>query len=186
MPPLPIRLYGDPVLREKAQPITEITDELRHFAAAMIETMYEAGGVGLAANQVGDRRRILVLDVSERGEKGSAKRRRIPPAPEPEVYINPEVLESSVEDDDYSEGCLSIPGVEADVFRPRRLRLRWTDLEGQQHEQEIDGMRARVLQHEIDHLDGVLFIDHLPENRRKSLAGALARIRQSPPPDALD
>lgn len=178
MPPLAIRLYGDPVLREKAQPIERIDDDLRQLADDMIETMYEAQGIGLAGNQIGEARRILVLDVTERGEKGSRLRLRKPPEPQPEVYINPEILDSSIEDEGYSEGCLSIPGVEGEVFRPLALRLRWTDLDGQTHEAEFDGLRARVLQHEIDHLDGILFIDRLPESRRKGLAGALALIRK--------
>jgi len=173
---LPIRLYGDPVLREKAQPIAEITDDLRQFAADMGETMYAAGGIGLAANQVGDLRRILVVDVTDRGEKRSKKRAK--PGTHLEVYINPEVLETSVEDEGYSEGCLSIPGLEGDVYRPVRIRLRWTDLDGQTREADFTDLHARVLLHEIDHLDGVLFVDHLPPARRTAIAPALARIRQ--------
>lgn len=166
---LPIRMYGDPVLREKAQPITDITDDLRAFAEDMIETMYDANGIGLAANQVGDLRRIFVVDTGERdGRKGKF----------PEVFINPEILESSIEDDTYKEGCLSIPDLEGDVFRPVELKVRYMDLEGQVHEEEMDDIRARVFQHELDHLDGILFVDLMPDKARLKLVGALNKLKQ--------
>lgn len=176
---LPIRYYGDPVLREKAAPVAAVDDELRRLAADMGETMYAASGIGLAANQVGVARRVLVLDVSDHyaGSKKGGKR-SAPEEPHLEVYFNAEIVESSVEDGDYSEGCLSMPGLEGDVWRPLRIRVKWMDLDGKPHDAWIDGLRARVMQHEIDHLDGILFIDHLPTAERASLAGRLNRLKQ--------
>jgi peptide deformylase len=176
---LPIRKYGDPILRQKARPIAAITAELRQLAADMGETMYAANGIGLAANQIGRLERILVLDVVQTDDgPGKPRGRQRTSERQLEVYLNPEILDTGIEDDTYSEGCLSIPGLEGDVYRPLRLTLRWMDLDGATHEASFDGMRARVLQHEIDHLDGILFIDRLPEARRASLAGALNRLKK--------
>ncbi|MBX3730183.1 MAG: peptide deformylase [Candidatus Sumerlaeia bacterium] len=176
---LPIRKYGDPILREKAQPVAVVTDELRQLAVDMGETMYAANGIGLAANQIGRLERILVLDVVQTDDgPGKPRKRQRTNERQLEVYLNPEIVDSGIEDDSYSEGCLSIPGLEGDVFRPLRITLRWMDLEGANHQADFDGMRARVLQHEIDHLDGILFIDRLPEARRASLAGALNRMKK--------
>lgn len=179
---LEIRKYGDPVLRETARPVEEVTEDLRQQALDMGETMYAAAGIGLAANQIGDLRRILVIDVlqsedAETPQARKAKRSACRPR-HLEIFINPELLESSELDEPYTEGCLSIPGVEGEVYRPRAIRLRWMDPEGQTHEAEFDGLRARVLQHEIDHLNGVLFIDHLGLMKRKMLAGKLNRIKK--------
>lgn len=175
---LPIRKYGDPVLREKARPIEAVDDALRAFAQDMAETMRAANGIGLAANQVGDLRRILVLDVADVGERAPGGERQRGPGRQLEVYLNPEILEETAEDEDYNEGCLSIPGVEADVYRPVGIRLRWMDLDGERHEESFDGLRARVLQHEIDHLDGILFPDRLGLIARQRLAGKLRRLRR--------
>lgn len=178
MPLLPIRKYGDPVLRQVAEPVSRVTDELRQLAADMGETMYEANGIGLAANQVGDLRRILVIDVADVGERAGGEARQRGPARQLEVFINPVVLWESPEDDDYNEGCLSMPGIEGDVYRPIAIRLRWMDLEGAEHEEEADGIRARVLLHEIDHLDGKLFTDRLGLLARQRVAGKLRRLRE--------
>ncbi|MDK2972333.1 MAG: peptide deformylase [Candidatus Sumerlaeota bacterium] len=176
---LPIRIYGDSILRETARPISQVTEELRTLAADMGETMYAANGVGLAANQIGRLDRILVLDVEQTDDAPGKRRKRGRTGQRLlEVYLNPEILSSSIEDESYNEGCLSIPGIEGDVYRPLTIRLRWMDLEGKLHEDEAEGMRARVLQHEIDHLNGVLFIDHLPEAKRLALAGRLNRLKK--------
>lgn len=179
MSALTIRMYGDPVLREKAAPIDAVTAELRELAAEMAETMYEHDGIGLAGNQVGIARRIFVMDASEEyaGSKRNGKR-TAPEEPQYEVLLNPEIVEASDEDCEYSEGCLSIPGVEGKVFRPARIRVRWQDLDGAQHEEELDDLRARVFQHELDHLDGVLFVDRMAVPLRARLAGKLNALRQ--------
>lgn len=176
---LPIRFYGDPVLREKATPYAlPVTEEVRRLAADMGETMYAARGVGLAGNQVGVAKRILVIDVSDEYAEKKSGKRGAPANPQLEVYLNAEIVESAVEDDDYNEGCLSMPGIEGNVWRPLRIRVKWDDLDGKAHDEWIDDFRARVLQHEIDHLNGVLFIDHLPPAQRASLAGKLNRLKQ--------
>ncbi len=179
MPALPLRFYGDPVLRVKAQPAGPVDDALRALAGDMAETMYANDGIGLAANQVGVTRRIVVVDASDEyaGSKRNGKRTR-PEDPHYEVMLDPELLEASDEDDEYSEGCLSIPGVEGEVFRSVRVRARWRDLEGTVHEEELEGLRARVFQHEIDHIDGILFVDRMADATRSRLAGKLNQLRQ--------
>lgn len=170
---LTIRIYDDPVLREVARPIEQITEQHRQLAADMTETMYESRGVGLAANQVGVAERMIVIDVewSEKRNNGNAKARN------PMVMINPEILEESADDERESEGCLSLPQIEADVWRSVRVRFRYTDLNGKVHEEEATGLKARCLQHEVDHLNGILFIDRMAVNEREALAGQLAKLR---------
>jgi len=178
---LPIRIYGDPVLRQRATEITreQVDEALRQFAIDMGETMYANSGIGLAANQVGDLRRIFVVDVdqvnNEIRKKGRVKdqaRRLL------RVYLNPEIIESSDEDDTYDEGCLSIPELEGPVFRPIRIKVRYQTLEWNIQEEWLSGLHARVFQHELDHLDGLMFIDRMAEEARLRLAGALGRIRR--------
>lgn len=170
---LRIYLYDDPVLRQVAQPVKKITDKTRQLAADMIETMYDARGVGLAANQVGALERVITVDT-DWSEKRNAK-----PAPRnPLVLINPEILEESAEDESSSEGCLSLPEIEGDVWRSLRIRFRYMDLDGNTHEEEATGLKARCIQHEVDHLNGVLFIDRMAPESRLELAGQLARLRE--------
>jgi peptide deformylase len=148
---LDIRVLGDPILREDTKPVTEITDELRALVRNMFETMYLAKGIGLAAPQVGRTERLAVVDVDDN----------------PLVIINPEVVHSEGKEKG-EEGCLSIPDVYGDVERPARVRVRATDLDGKEIELEADGLFARCLQHEIDHLHGKLFIDYLSVLKRRS------------------
>ncbi len=162
---LPIRLYGDPVLRARAKPVETFDDDLREFIASMIETMHAAEGIGLAAPQVGVSRALCVVDVGLI-EKGQL----------PKVFINPVIHESSAEEDVHEEGCLSIPGITEDVKRPVRIRLTYQDENGKEHELECSGMLARVLQHEIDHLHGVFFTDKLSSIKRKLLSKKLRNI----------
>jgi len=143
--PLSIVYYPDPVLREPAAPITEIDDEVRELAAAMVESMVLADGIGLAAPQVGVGRRLIV--VSPTGEPEDAT-----------VHLNPRVVETSKEEVEFEEGCLSFPEIRGNVIRPERVTVEFTDLEGKTFRGEADGLLARVLQHEIDHLDGILFV----------------------------
>lgn len=156
----PIRTFGDPVLRMETKPIVEITDTVRVLAQDMIETMYDAPGVGLAANQIGVSKRIAVFDAQD--ELG------------PRVMINPEILEVSGEYE-LEEGCLSVPGHWWEITRPAFARVRALDLDGNEVEYSGDGLMGRVLQHEIAHLDGGLLLDVLPKRVRKK---ALKDLRE--------
>jgi peptide deformylase len=151
----PLVILPDPALRLVSEPVTEITDEIRKLAEDMLDTMYEAPGVGLAAIQIGVTKRIVTMDVS----KSETER-------QPLVLINPEILWSSEEKRSYEEGCLSIPEYYEEVERPDRVRFRYTTLEGETIEREADGLMATCVQHEIDHLNGVLFIDYLSKLKR--------------------
>jgi peptide deformylase len=169
---LRIVIYGDDRLKQTAGPVEEMTPEIRKLIADMGESMYAASGVGLAGPQVGVLKRLLVLDVDQVGEGQSPEKRR-----QLRAYINPEILWQSDEDSVMSEGCLSIPGVDAEVYRPVRIRFKYRDLDWEEHEEEAEGLLARVLQHEIDHLDGTLFVDHLGFVKRQAVAGKLRRLR---------
>ena len=145
----------DPILRQTSAPLTQVTDADRRFMDQMLATMYEAPGVGLAAVQVGEPRRIITIDVAREDEPKA-----------PMFLVNPEVLWSSDDRASYEEGCLSIPDYYAEVERPARVRVRYRDYHGKEQEQEADGLLAVCLQHEIDHLNGVLFIDYLSKLKR--------------------
>jgi peptide deformylase len=163
---LPIYLYGQPVLRKKARPVRAVTPEIRERAEAMFATMRNARGIGLAANQVGLLQRIVVVDISEM-EEGAG----IPPF----VLINPEVVE---EEGKWimEEGCLSIPEIRGDVERAETVRVRYRDLDFQEMEVTADGILGRVLLHEIDHINGVLFIDRIGQEVLKTLKGRLNKV----------
>ncbi len=169
-----IRIYGDECLREQSVPVEKIDDEkVKKLIEDMIETMYEEDGIGLAASQVGENVRIFVADTSAAENENHTQGQR-----NPVVYINPEILEESPEDDVMEEGCLSLPDLNGQVYRPLRIKLRYTTPDGEQHEENLDGMRSRCCQHELDHLDGKLFIDRMPFVRRSLLAGKLAAIKR--------
>ena len=166
---LPIRIYGDPVLREKAEPVADIDDEVRRLAADMLETLADAEGVGLAGPQVGESRRLIVVHPpADRGENRE----------EPRVLVNPQVVQSDGPQVSGEEGCLSIPGIYEDVKRKERVRVKAVDLDGDEVELEADGWIARILQHEIDHLDGVLFIDRIGPMRRALLKKRLRELQE--------
>ncbi|HEY6916587.1 MAG TPA: peptide deformylase [Allosphingosinicella sp.] len=162
----------DPLLRQISSPVEAVTDETRALIADMIETMYAAHGIGLAAIQVGVAKRILVIDLQEPEEEGGE------PVKKPMVFINPEILSESEELQVYNEGCLSVPEQYAEVERPERIRARWLDEKGEAHEEELDGLLAVCLQHEMDHLNGILFIDHLSRLKRDMLLKKLAKARK--------
>lgn len=168
------RIYEtpDPVLREISKPVETFDDELKTLVSDMFETMYAAPGIGLAAVQVGVPIRLLVIDLQEPQEEGGE------PVRDPKTFINPEILWHSDQDVPYTEGCLSVPEQYAEVMRPDRIRARWRDVEGQSHEEEIDGLLAVCLQHEMDHLNGVLFIDHLSRLKRDMVLKKLAKWRK--------
>ncbi|MDD7910080.1 peptide deformylase [Pseudovibrio exalbescens] len=154
-----IVILPDAVLRQKCLPITEVNDEIRQLADDMLETMYAAPGIGLAASQIGVLKRIFVVDVAERGEGEEDKK-------EPRVFINPEITWSSEETAPYQEGCLSIPEIYEEVQRPIAIKVSYLNRDGEACELEADGLLATCIQHELDHLDGVLFIDYLSRLKR--------------------
>jgi len=169
---LPIVEVPDPRLRKISSPVETVGDEVRKLVADMFETMYAAPGIGLAAIQVGVPKRILVIDLQEPEEEGGA------PVKDPRVFINPEILTHSDQEVPYTEGCLSVPDQYAEVDRPDRIRARWLDLDGKAHEEEIVGLLATCLQHEMDHLEGILFIDHLSRLKREMILKKLAKQRK--------
>ncbi|CAK00575.1 peptide deformylase [Bartonella tribocorum] len=157
MPMRSLVTLPDPILREVSKPVEQVDTALQELADDMLETMYHAKGIGLAAIQIGIPLRMLVIDVSGNAEDTQKK---------PLVIINPEILWLSDERNVYKEGCLSIPDYFAEVERPKRLRVRYQNREGKQKEIEADDLLATCLQHEIDHLDGRLFIDYISRIKR--------------------
>jgi peptide deformylase len=160
----PILILPDPRLRLVSEPVTAIDGDVRRLIDDMFETMYDAPGIGLAAIQVGVPKRIVTADLAKKDE---------PPAPQ--VFINPEILEKSEDLSVYEEGCLSIPEVHEDVERPARIRVRYLDRDGKPQEIEAEGLLATCLQHEIDHLNGVLFIDHISKLKRDYIQRKFAK-----------
>lgn len=151
----PLVILPDPILREVSKPVERVDAPLKAFAEDMLETMYDAPGIGLAAIQVGEPIRMLVIDVS-----------RDEDAKQPMVFVNPEIVWTSDSPNVHEEGCLSIPDYYAEVERPAEVKVSFLDLEGQKREMAADGLLATCLQHEIDHLNGVLFIDHISKLKR--------------------
>ena len=169
---LPIIETPDPRLRTVSTPVEAIDAELQTLIDDMFETMYAAPGIGLAAIQVGVPKRLLVIDLQEE-EADDGK-----PIRDPRVFINPEILEESEEVQLYNEGCLSVPDQYAEVERPAVIRARWQDREGKTHEEQLDGLLGICLQHEMDHLEGILFIDHLSRLKRDMVLKKLLKARQ--------
>lgn len=170
---LPILEVPDPRLRRISEPVAEVTDEIRALIADMFETMYAAPGIGLAAAQVDRPIRLLVMDLGDGPADAEGK-----PTRNPRVFINPEILDPSDELGSYNEGCLSVPDQYAEVERPARVRARWLDEQGIAHEELLDGLTATCLQHEMDHLNGVLFIDHLSRLKREMVLKKLEKLRR--------
>ena len=170
---LPILEAPDPRLRIISKPVETIDDTLRALVADMFETMYAAPGIGLAAVQVGVPKRLLVIDLQEE-EDADGK-----PVRTPLVFINPEIVDPAEDFSVYNEGCLSVPDQYAEVERPATCRARWMDLDGKQHDEQIEGMLATCLQHEMDHLQGILFIDHLSRLKRDMILKKLAKLKKA-------
>ncbi len=172
---LKILQYGHPLLREKSFDLKRVGSREKELFAAMGETMYAANGIGLAGPQVGVMERIFVLDIDQRNEspKEAQETRNL------QVFINPEIVWESEEDEPYEEGCLSIPQIHKDIYRPAAIRVVARDENFEEFELEADDLLARVIQHELDHLNGVLFIDHLSRINRALLGGELNRIKQA-------
>ncbi len=162
----------DPRLRAVAKPVAQVDDTVRTLIDDMTETMYAARGIGLAATQLGIEQRVLVIDLQEEEDEEGK------PIRAPHAFVNPELLWVSDETSIYNEGCLSIPEQYAEVERPARCRVKWLDREGKTHEQEYDGLMATCMQHEIDHLNGILFIDHLSRLKRDMVVKKLAKLRK--------
>src|SRR6476646_1213638 len=171
------RIYEtpEPVLREISKPVETFDAELKTLVSDMFETMYDAPGIGLAAVQVGVPIRLLVIDLQEpeNPEDEDSK-----PVKDPKVFVNPEILWHSDMEVPYTEGCLSVPEQYAEVMRPDKIRAKWRDVEGKSYEEEIEGLLAVCLQHEMDHLNGVLFIDHLSRLKRDMVLKKLAKWRK--------
>jgi len=169
---LPIVEVPDPRLKQISSPVEKVNDEIRALIADMFETMYAAPGIGLAAVQVGVPKRVLVIDLQEPEEEGGE------PVRDPRVFINPEIISHSDQEVPYTEGCLSVPDQYAEVDRPDRIRARWLDEQGTPHEEEISGLLAVCLQHEMDHLEGILFIDRLSRLKREMILRKIAKARK--------
>lgn len=163
-----ILLHPDPRLKKTASSISDVDDDLRALADDMLQTMYDAPGIGLAAPQVGILKRLIVLDcVKEDGAK-----------PRPLVMFNPEIVSSSDETSVYEEGCLSIPEQFADVTRPAEVEVRWIDRDGDAQQEVFTGLWATCAQHEIDHLDGKLFIDYLKPLKRQMITRKMVKLKR--------
>ncbi len=163
-----ILIHPDPRLKKVCAPVDDLTDELRKLADDMLETMYEAPGVGLAAPQIGVLSRLIVLDcIKEEGE-----------APRPLILFNPEVIASSDETNVYEEGCLSIPDQYAEVTRPKVVDVTWMDQNGKLQQETFDGLWATCVQHEIDHLNGKLFIDYLKPLKRQMITRKMQKLKR--------
>ncbi|MDC9831983.1 peptide deformylase [Rhizobium binxianense] len=164
----PLIILPDPLLRQLSKPIERVDADLQRLADDMLETMYDAPGIGLAAIQIGVPRRMLVIDVSREGEEK-----------QPQVFINPEIVTSSDERSVYEEGCLSIPDYYAEVERPAVVSVKYLDRSGKEQTVEADGLLATCLQHEIDHLNGVLFIDHISRLKREMVIKKFTKAAKS-------
>lgn len=171
---LPIYVYGRDALRQETEPVEENTDNLQSLIDDMIETMRNAAGIGLAAPQVGRTERLFVVDLTPMADEMAEAEEPLPP--QPMVFINPEIVEESDETVDLEEGCLSIPEVREAVTRPERIRMRYLDRTFEEQEIEAGHMLARVLQHERDHLDGILFTDYLSSFRKRLLQRPLREM----------
>jgi peptide deformylase len=170
---LPIIEVPDPRLRAISTPVEAIDDEVRELIANMFDTMYDAPGIGLAAVQVGVPRRLIVMDLQEEEDEDGK------PIRDPRVFINPEILDPADELNIYTEGCLSVPDQFADVERPARCRVKWLDEKGEAHDELFEGMLATCIQHEMDHLEGIVFIDHLSRLKRDIILKKLTKARKA-------
>lgn len=166
----PLIILPDPLLRLASRPVEQVDSAVRKLSADMLETMYDAPGIGLAAIQVGEPLRMLVIDLAKEDEPKA-----------PQIFINPEILASGEDRSVYEEGCLSIPDYYAEVERPASVRVKFIDGEGKQREIEADGLLATCLQHEIDHLNGVLFIDHISKLKRDMVVKRFKKLAKDRP-----
>lgn len=164
----PILIHPDPRLKKVCESLPDVSDRIRALAEDMLETMYDAPGIGLAAPQIGDLERIIVMDCVKDDNED----------PNPMVLINPEIIAASDEKNVYEEGCLSIPDQFAEVTRSKQVQVRWMDLNGAEQTQEFDGLWSTCVQHEIDHLDGKLFIDYLGAMKRQMITRKMQKLKR--------
>lgn len=170
----PLVILPDPILRQLSRPVERIDDDVRRLADDMLETMYDAPGIGLAAIQIGEPLRMLVIDLAKEDEPKA-----------PQVFINPEVVASSAGASVYEEGCLSIPDYYAEVERPDSVTVKYVDRDGRDGLVEANGLLATCLQHEIDHLNGVLFIDHISKLKRDMVVRKFKKLARDRPPSRM-
>lgn len=178
----------DPRLKTISAPVEKFDDELKTLVSDMFETMYHAPGIGLAAIQIGVPLRVLVIDLQpedpdaepeECTEHGGHSHTHQPTLKQPRVFVNPEILDPAAELATYQEGCLSVPDIYADLDRPATCRVRYQDADGKEHEEQLDGLMATCIQHEMDHLEGILFIDHLSKLKRSMALKKLEKMRKA-------
>lgn len=173
---LPIVTYGDEVLRQKAQPVAEVTEDIRQLVGNMLETMYAARGLGLAAEQVGRTECVCVIDIPMDVEKEECRAENAA-IPMPLILINPEIVADEGTQRD-TEGCLSFPEIGAPITRANKVTVEYLDLKGQRQTVTACGLLARAIQHETDHLNGVLLVDRMSQMQKLSVAGKLKRLQQ--------
>lgn len=172
---LPLCYYGNPVLRETAEPVTEFGPELKQLASDMVETMRDEAGIGLAGPQVGVRKRIFVMEIpADMDDEANPN----PQVDYPLTVVNPGILDPSDLEEEMEEGCLSIPDVRGKVVRPESIRMGFQTLEGEHKELYLSGLAARCAQHETDHLNGVLFVDYLGSVKKMAIKGKLRKIKE--------
>lgn len=177
----------NPRLKQISAPVTQFDAALKTLVDDMLETMYDAPGIGLAAVQVGVPLRVLVIDLQPDDpdaepvpcDHDGHHHHHQPTIRQPRVFINPEIIDPSEDHAVYQEGCLSVPEIYADVERPARIRARWQELDGTVREEDMDGLMATCLQHEMDHLEGILFIDHLSRLKRQMALKKLDKLRKA-------
>jgi peptide deformylase len=177
----PILIAPDPRLKEVSTPVSEVTDETRRLMDDMLETMYAAPGIGLAAIQVGVPKRVIVMDLgkSENPDADDEDDKDKPPVRNPRYFVNPEIIWASDEKVMCEEGCLSVPDLYEQVERPARVKVRFLDYHGKHQEIDCEGMLAVCIQHEMDHLEGILFVDHLSRLKRDMMMKKLAKARKA-------
>lgn len=179
-----IVLHPDSILKQTASPVENITADIQAQAEKMLNTMYQAQGIGLAANQVGILNRVFVMDVEQTstrhscGDHGCSHEHLEIERGNPIAMINPEIVWAGEELTPYSEGCLSLPDQHADVIRPEHVRVKYIDINGAQQEMEAQGLAAKCVQHELDHLNGILFIDHISMLKRNTLIRKLTKLKK--------
>jgi len=167
----PLVILPDSVLRQVSAPVLSVTPEIKKLVADMFDTMYDAPGIGLAAIQIGVPSRVVTIDLAKPAPEGEE-----PVPKDPQVFINPEIVWASDEINTHEEGCLSIPEYYEEVDRPASIKVRYIDIDGKNHEIAAEGILATCLQHEIDHLNGVLFIDHLSRLKRERVTKRFAKV----------
>lgn len=180
---LPLVIAPDPLLKQISKPVEKIDDELRQFMKNMVQTMYAESGVGLAAVQVGVLKRVLVIDVDyeteehhhhHHGHCGGVHVKNT----NPRYFINPEIIQSSKESVPYNEGCLSFPGMRSEVIRPEKVKVKYLDFQGNERVEEMDELLATCIQHEIDHLNGITFVDHISKIKREIILNKMKKLKK--------